>query len=424
MQYSLRVNEQFTSLDDIKRTVVTTVNSVGADRSVNRSNVVRLEDIADVYIANADSSRRVYINGTPSISIRIMNESDTNTVQIAAAVREAIPTINEVLPSGVSVEILYDDTNMITSILNQVYSSAVQGALLAMFILFIFLRNIKSTLIIGFSIPVSICITLGAMFFFDITLNMLSLTGLILGLGMIVDNSIVILENIYKYRERGSKLKTAAILGSKEMVTAIVASTLTTLCVFIPMIIWKDRMEMLGQIFQDMIFTIVISLLSSLFVALTLVPALASRYFKLYSRKQKPLRNSVLRKLDDLSEGFFTGIERFYSRTLDFSLKNRAIVITLVAVLFVLSLARFSSMGLQFQPESNTDDSVTVSLTMPIGTSLDRTETVLLEMKKIIEDEIAGYKNLIMTAGGGGWGASSSYRGKYRDYAAGTQRAD
>ena len=411
MEYSLRVNERFTSLDDIRRTVVATINTVDSSQSVNRSNVVRLEDIADVSIGSADSSSRVYVNGSPSISIRIQNESDTNTVQIADAVREALPGINAALPSGVKLEILYDETTMISSILGQVYSSAIIGGLLAMLVLFVFLRNIKSTLIIGFSIPVSILITLGAMFFFDLTLNMISLTGLILGLGMIVDNSIVILENIYKYRERGSKLRTAAILGSREMVTAITASTLTTLCVFIPMIVWKDDMEMLGQIFQDMIFTIVISLVSSLLVALTLVPALASRYLKLNSRKQKPLKNRVLLKIDGFSEGVFRGIENFYSKTLGFALKNRALIIALVGVLFLASLAKFSTMGLQFQPPSDTDDSVTVSLTMPIGTSLDTTENVIMAMKDIIESEVEGYKNLIVTAGSGGWGSRSSYRG-------------
>lgn len=411
MEYNLRVNERFGSLDDIRRTVITSISVSGSGESVNRSNLVRLEDVADIYLGNEDSSTRVYVNGVPSVSIQLMNESDTNTVQIASAVYDALPAINEALPKGVSLEVLYDETTMISAILNQVYKSAIQGGLLAMLILFIFLRNIKSTLIIGISIPVSLLITLGAMYFFDLTLNMISLTGLILGLGMIVDNSIVILENIYKYRERGAKLNAAAVLGSREMVTAIVASTLTTLCVFIPMIIWKNKLEMIGQIFQDMIFTIVISLISSLLVALMVVPALSSHYLKLYSRRQRPLKNRVLKKLDNIFEGFFTGLENRYASALNFSLKNRALVLTLVGVLFLLSLARVSTMGLQFQPDSDSDDSVSISLSMPIGTSIDRTETILQEMRLIVEDEIEGYNNLIVTVGSGGYGSDSSYKG-------------
>jgi HAE1 family hydrophobic/amphiphilic exporter-1 len=411
MSYNLRINERFGSLDDIRRTVVASIDTNNSSGSVNRSNVVRLEDIADVYLGEEDSTTRVYVNGSPSVSVVIRNETDTNTVQIANAVRKALPEINKTLPSGVKVEILYDTTTMISTLLNQVYISALQGAILAMLILFVFLRNIKSTLIVGISIPISLLITLGAMFFFDLTLNMISLTGLILGLGMIVDSSIVILENIYKYRERGAKLHAAAILGSREMVTAIVASTLTTLCVFIPMIIWKDDLEMLGQMFQDMIFTIVISLLSSLAVALMVVPALSSTYLKVYSRKQKPLKNPVLRKLDNISERGFTAFENGYASALRFALRNRALVLTLVIVLFLLSLAQLSTMGLQFQPNSDSDDEVTIDLTMPVGTALDSTEAVLMEMRKTVEKEIKGYENIIITVGSGGFTSSNTYEG-------------
>ncbi len=412
MEYTLRFNETFETLDDMRRTVITNISTQDSTGSVNRSNVVRLEDIADVYMGTEDSSRRVYINGTSSVSIRVMNETDTNTVQIAEAVRAELPSINADLPTGVKLQILYDQTTMISSLLNQVYQNAIQGGILAMIILLLFLRNIKTTLVIGVSIPVSLFITLGAMYFFDLTLNMISLTGLIMGLGMIVDNSIVILENIYKYRERGAKLKPSAILGSREMVTAITASTLTTICVFIPMIIWKDDLEMLGQMFQDMIFTIVISLISSLLVALMLVPALSSHYIKIYSKKQKPLKNKLIIAFDNTFEKGFLAVENAYTKALDFTLRNRALVLTFVSVLLIVSVAKFTTMGIAFQPSSNTDDSVTVSLTMPIGTSIDRTETVLMDMKDIIEEEIEGYENIIVTAGsGGGFGSSSSYKG-------------
>ena len=411
-EYKLRINERFQSLDDIRRTVIRHIATVSSSGSVNRSNVVRLEDVADVSIQPVNTRSRVFINGSPSVYVQIMNESDTNTVQVSNAIREALPAINAELPKGISLEILYDRTTMISSILDQVYTSAIQGGILAMLILFLFLRNIKSTMVIGVSIPVSIFITLGAMYFFGLTLNMISLTGLILGLGMIVDNSIVILENIYKYRERGAKLKAAAILGSREMVTAIVASTLTTLCVFIPLIIWKNKLEMIGQMFQDMIFTIVISLISSLVVALTVVPALSSHYLKIESRKQRPLKNKWLKSVDAAFESFFVSLENAYGKGLEFALRNRLLVLSFVGILFLISLARYTTIGLQLQPQSQSDDSVTINLTMPLGTTLDRTQTVLMDMKDRIESQVEGYKDLIITAGSGGFRSSSSNAGR------------
>lgn len=401
--YDLRVDESFSSLEDIKRTVVTTVSPSSASTSVNRSTVVRLEDIADVYEGTEDSSNVVYVNGNPAIQIRVSNESDTNSVQIAEAVREALPSINQDLPNGVSVSILYDDTTYVSSVLNQVYTSAWQGILLAMAVLFLFLRNWRTTIIIGFSIPISILVTLMFMYFFDLTLNMISLTGLILGLGMIVDNSIVILENIYKYRERGAKLRTAAILGSREMMTAIMASTLTTLSVFVPMIIWGDALGMIGQLFGDLIFTIVIALIVSFISAITIVPAMSAKFIKIYTPQQRPIKIRFLAALNDFGEKILTGLEDGYTKALAFALNNRLLVLTFVVVVLGMSVAHFSTLGMNLMPRGSSDDSVSVSLSLPVGTSTERTEKLLLQMKDIIEEEVEGYERLLVEVGGGGF---------------------
>lgn len=399
LEYNVRVDEKFSSLEDIRRTVVSSVSSGSASDSVNRSTVVRLEDIADVSLGTKERTRIVYINGKSAITLDVQNESDTNSVQVVQTVEEALPEVNRALPDGFTVYTLYDDTQMISSTLNQVYQSAWQGGLFAILVLFIFLRNIKSTLIIGLSLPLSILVTLTGMYFFDLTLNLITLTGLILGLGMIVDNSIVILENIYRYREMGTKLRTASILGSREMMTAIIASTLTTLCVFIPMIIWKNELGMMGQVFEDLIFTIVLSLVISLITAITVVPALSSRFLKLNTRKQKPLKNPVLLFLDNGVEGFFKGLEKGYRKALTFALSNRGIVMALTAVLLLFSIAKFTTFGMNMQPPSDTDDSVRISLTMPVGTTLERTRSVLFDMQRIVEEEIDGIENLVLNAG-------------------------
>jgi len=358
VDYTLRVDERYQTLDEIRRTVVDVKKSFDGASSINRSKVVRLEDIAEVYEGKADKNSLVYVNGLPSIKISIQNESDSNTVQVSEQVKKALPQINKLLPEGVSVILLYDDTTMISSTLDQVYRSAVQGALLAMLILFIFLR----------------------------------------------------LENIYRYRERGAKLEPAAILGSREMITPIIASTLTTLCVFIPLIIWKDNLEMMGQLFEDMIFTVVISLIISLVTAVTLVPALSSHYLKLDSRKQKPLKNRFLINLDTGMEKILGSIEKGYRKALGFTLKNRSLVLCLIVLLFIISIQLFESLGMNFQPRGNADDKVTISLTMPVGTSLERTELFLQEMRKIVESEIKGYENLILTVGSS-HGSGGTYTG-------------
>ncbi len=412
IDYTLRVDEKYYDLENIRRTIITTKNAVSDGESVNRSRVVRLEDIAEVYEDNEDLRSIVYVDGKPSISISLRNESESNVVQVADSVQAALEEINRELPAGVTLSILYDNTTMIRSTLGQVYMAALQGGMLAMLVLFLFLRNIKSTLIIGLSIPISLLVTMMGMYFFDLTLNMVSLTGLILGLGMIVDNSIVILENIYRYRERGAKLGPAAILGSREMITAIIVSTLTTLCVFIPMILWKDELEMMGQMFEDLIFTVVLSLIISLITAITIVPALSSHYLKLNTRKQKPLKNKVLIKLDGIAEGALVGLENGYQRGLTFALKNRAMILTLVMIILIISVQLFSTMGMNMQPRGGADDSVRIDLTMPVGTTLDRTELFLMEMRKIVEEEVEGYTNIIVNVGSSGFGSSATNEGR------------
>jgi HAE1 family hydrophobic/amphiphilic exporter-1 len=313
-------------------------------------------------------------------------------------VRDALEDINTVLPRGITLAVLSDDTSLIRATLNQVYSNAFQGAFLAMVILFIFLRNIKGTLIIGLSIPVSILLTLMFMSVFGFTLNLLTMTGLILGLGMTVDASIVILENVHNYRARGAKPEIAAILGSQEMTRAIMASTTTTLCVFIPLIIYKNDLEMMGQLFNDLIFTVVISLTCSLIVSLTIVPALCGPILKLDTRRQKPLKNRFLKAVDDKMEGFFTRMDNGYTKALEYCLGHRAIILLLVLLILAFSLMQFNGIGMNLFIRSRTDDVVNINVSMPPGTTIEATEAVLLDLGDIIKENVEGYKNLVLTS--------------------------
>ena len=250
IDYEIITSEYFKGLEDIRQTVVTTIDGAS----------VRVDDIADVYEAYDEQGRNVYINGIQSLYISVSNESDVNPSEVSKGIQEILPQVNEELPKGVTAYIISDDTTMIDATMDEVYSSGIVGAILAVIIIFIFLRNFKTSFIIGLSLPISILITLMCMSIMDLTINMMTMAGLILGMGMVVDSSIVILENIYKHRELGEKPAIAAIMGSKNMINAIVASTLTTLCVFVPILLYKTELEMIGQMFQEMVLILMVKI--------------------------------------------------------------------------------------------------------------------------------------------------------------------
>ncbi|MDR3192784.1 MAG: efflux RND transporter permease subunit [Treponema sp.] len=398
-EYQIMTQEELVSVDQIKRLVVKTVG-IGSSGLVtaNRSQVVRLEDIADVALGYNDNAARVYVNGQSGVYIQVTSESDSNQVKVSDRVRAALAEINADLPRGITLEILSDNTSMIRATLNQVYANALQGALLAMLILLFFLRNIKGTLIIGLTIPISILLTLMFMAVFGFTLNLLTMTGLIMGLGMTVDGSIVILENVHSYRERGAKPDIAAILGSREMLRAIVASSTTTICVFIPLIIYKNDLREMGQLFSDLIFTVVISLICSLLVAISLVPSLCGSILKLNTRKQKPLKIRVFRWVDDRMEGFFRGMENRYRLALEYCLSHRFLVVSLAILLLVFSLLQFGGVGMNMYIRTRIDDNVNLNVAMPQGTAVDVTEAVLFDIEELIKREVQGYSSVILTA--------------------------
>ncbi|MDC7219452.1 MAG: efflux RND transporter permease subunit [Spirochaetales bacterium] len=398
MDYLVRTDEEFDSLEEIRQCVVKTVSVPALSGSVNRSNVVRLEDIAEVYESYEKGGDTAYVNGIPSVMLRISDESDANSIQVSRGIHDALQSINEELPQGVSLVITQDDTSITASSMNQVYSAAYQGVLLAVIIIFLFLRSFKSTLVIAFSLPISILITLACMYFMDLTLNMMTMSGLILGVGMIVDCSIVILENIHRYRERGAKAKVAAVLGSREMLSAIIASTLTTLCVFIPVLLFKSDLEMMGEMFEELVITVVISLICSLFVAVTLVPSLCGGFLTLNTRVQKPLKNRFLKLMDDGAERGLVGLEQGYRKALDLVLNNKLITLVLVSTLFLLAVQQFGSLGMNMNMRVTTDDKVSINLTMPEGTTGDVTKENLFAMAAIIEKEVKGYENIIIEA--------------------------
>ena len=394
--YVVRTTGEFKSLEEINNTLIQTVN--GYD--------VKLSDIGNAFWGFQDITRDVFINGEHGVYITITKQTDANSVTVSNNVHEKIEELKETLPSDIKLEIISDDTDAIRETINTLVDSAWQGLLLAVIVLFIFLQNVKSTIIIAISIPLSLLITLLSMSFAGITLNMMTLTGLILGVGMIVDASIVMIDNIYSYRSRGAKPKISAILGSQEMIVSVISGNLTTICVFVPFLLYMKDLGMMGQMFKGIIFTIVIALCSSLLVAIFLVPVLAGKFLPLTNRKEKPVKSRIMKGFYGLCTKVLDAITKVYSRVLKKALEYRAVTIIIAVCLLVIAISLLPTLGMNMMPQGN-DDSVTLSITLPIGTPLEDTRDVSLAMEQIVRKEIPSFEKLITTVGGGGRNANT-----------------
>ncbi|MCL2211382.1 MAG: efflux RND transporter permease subunit [Treponema sp.] len=401
MSYLLTTMGEYTSLDDIRNTVITYKGGGFVNNQVEMPRQIFLRDIADVFEGYRDETSVVYVNGQAAVTLNVQKQSGKNSVQTAKDLRARIDKMSRELPSDIKIRELFNTTDIVENSLNQVTSSAFMGAFLAIFTLFLFLRSGKPTLIIGISIPVSVIVTMLVMYFGGLTLNLMTMAGLILGIGMLIDNSIVILENIYKYREKGAKLKTASVLGTSEMITAITASTITTICVFAPLVMFQGLLEIAGEMFSGLAFTVVISLGISLFTAIFLVPVLCSHYLPLVTRKQVPLKG-FLAVIDQKFDNFFVWLDIKYRNAVKRVLNHKLAVILTLSVLLIISIILIPVIGWEFMPQQD-GDNVSVTATLPMGTALNETEAVLRQLQIIVEREVKGYETLVLRVGGGGF---------------------
>ena len=379
MDYQITADARYMTIQDIEETIVgyTTAGTP-----------IYLQDVADVVEDTASGGRLSYLDGNEIVTINISNESDSNETTVAKTIREELPNIQAELDSDLTLSIQRDSTEMITDTMDEVVNSAIQGVILAAAIIFVFLRGIKATIIISLSMPICILITLMLMSVTGMSVNAMSMSGLILGIGMTVDASIIILENTYSFRMKGERSAVSAILGSKNMFTAICASTLTTICVFVPILIYKYDIGMIGIMFQDLVITVCISLFASLFVAVTLVPALCGSILKINTRTQKPLKWKPLRVIDDAMTRGEMHMRNAYVRVLNFFLDRKFLLILLLILLLIVSLIKFGDLGISLIPMSTTDDSVTLDLTLAQGTTQDITKEYVFEMERKVLDTL------------------------------------
>jgi len=388
-KYSLRTIGKLTSLEDIRRVVV----------GSSQGRPVYLGDVALVESGFADNELDVMINRNDAVIVVVQKQSGTNTVLISDKVKEKLAALELSLPEDMNIIELFASSNFINKAIANVWRVALLGGVLALIILFVFLRNLPTTLIVAVSIPLSIIVTVVAMYFFDLTLNMLSLGGLALGIGMLVDNSIVIIENIFRYRESGSKPGEAARHGSQEMANAIVASTLTTVAVFLPLVLFIRGLA--KELFKDLAFTVTFSLLGSLVVALTLIPMLSSRIRQVAIKKRA---NTLLNVEEELAARGKTlrFLDRIYHAVLKWVLQHKIVVWLGVLVIFAGSLALIPLVGIELFPESDSGE-LNIAIEAPVGTNLDTTRVAVNEIFEIVEREVPeADTNLVQIGTSGG----------------------
>ncbi len=400
--YTIKTSGKYESLSDLRNTVISYKAS-----SDYQLKTIRLGDIADVYDGYKTESTLAFLDGAPCVILMIQKQSGKNSVTAAKNIRKAIPSIRENLPNDVEVLETMNTTDIIEQTISEVVSSVVMGALLAIAVLLVFPRSIKSTIIVGLAIPISVFITLMLMYFRGLTINMISMAGLLLGIGMLVDNSIVVLENIYSYVQRDAKPKVASILGSHEMVSSITGSTLTSVCIFLPMLLFKKQLGVMGQMFNDLAYTIIFSLLCSLLVAMCLVPVLTSKYLQLKKVVSNSHGTGFRYSLNRAYNHFFEKLDTKYAKGVSFVLHHRKLFLLILVITFFVSIFAVKIVGFVFMPES-ASNTIKIEMTLPQGTKLDVTQDTLTQLQEMSIRDLKGVKYYSMTVGGTSMFAASS----------------
>lgn len=389
-QFLVKVGDQFSSIDELKNLELATID-------VADIGTIKLDDIATVDLINNSDDMYAKINGNDGVLLTFQKQSTFSTATVSKSINKAISKLtgnNE----NIHITPFSDQGVYIDIVINSVLENLAFGGILAIIILYMFLRDIKPTIIVALSIPISLLFAIALMYFSGVTMNIISLSGLALGVGMLVDNSIVVIENIYRLRGEGMSAARAAVEGAKQVSGAIAASTLTTICVFLPIVFTKGISR---QLFVDMGLTIGYSLVASLIIALTLVPTMSSY---------------MLRKVSEKKHRFFDKFVALYEKFLKHALKHKAIVLILAVALLIFSAVSAGFMGTAFMPESDSDQ-LSAVMEMPKGTTKEEARTmsdeILNRLMDIKDIESVGAMEsqgaMSMTSGGTGNNSISFY---------------
>ncbi|WP_077623414.1 efflux RND transporter permease subunit [Sediminibacillus massiliensis] len=367
----VRVNGDFESIEDIEETIIQT--QAGAR--------VHIEDVTEVKDTFEEANGTTMVNGESAVVLSIMKKTDGNTVEVSDNVLTAMDDFQSELPEGVEMDVVIDTSEFIKSSISSVVQNMIIGAVFATAILLLFLKSIRATIVIGLSIPIAVISTFTLLYFTGETLNVLTMGGLALGIGMMVDSSIVILENIVSYRQRGYSMVEAAKQGASELAPAVIASTTTTLVVFLPIVFVEG---IASSLFTPFALTVAFALIASLVVSITLIPMLSSKLLT-KAMKDNGRRYWFDRFLDKVNNG--------YKGVLRKVLKFRKTTIFATFLAIVGSLALIPFIGAEFMPESD-QGQIEISLETPTGTSADVTREVAGQ----VNDRLSEYEDLIETS--------------------------
>jgi len=398
----VRSTGEFESIEQLKNIPIT----------LPTGGIVYIRDIAEVSDGYKKTSSYSRMNGESAITLSVQKQTDANTVNVVNLVKDEVKKLKAEY-SDLDINLIFDQGEFIEFSLSSVANNAIIGGILAIIILFVFLKNIRSTFVVATAIPISIIATFVLIYFSGTTLNIVSLGGLALGVGMLVDNAIVVIENIFRYRTEGYGRIEAAIHGTQEVSAAIVASTLTTIGVFAPIAFSQG---LASELFKEMALTVTFSLAASLVVALTFIPMLSSRLLKVSvpaENEKEDNKKSVKRTQKFLSkwDDALSAIDTFYRRVLKWVLGHRKATVLIVAAVFILSLVMIPFIGFEFIPAVD-QGMFTVSIKLPEGTQLDVTNETAAEVEKILLS-MPELEIMSMSVGGGdlmstGTGGSSN----------------
>jgi len=364
--FLVRTLGEFKSLDDIRRTVV---------GSTQQGQIIYLEDIADVKDTLREVRSVARIQRQKGVFLIINKRSGANTAITGEAVKRELATIRKTLPANIEFYAAMDQSEMIQRVTKRTVDNAWQGGILAIILIFLFLLNWRPTLIIALAIPLSIVTTFIAIYLAGYTLNLLTLGGLALGVGMLVDNAIVVIENTFRHIQEGKERREAAVVGASEVGMAITASTLTTIVVFLPVVFASG---ITARLTRGLALAIAFSLIASLFVALTIVPLFVSLFFKSKIEDPKAGKKLLWRE--------FTGAKNFYRNLLHKALQRKWLVLGGAIGLFVLSIAIIPFLGTEFMPSTDRD-MILLRVKLPVGTSLEETNRVMSLVENLMTQQ-------------------------------------
>ncbi len=367
---------------------------------------VHLGDLAEVKDTFAKQESYTLLNGQPAVSFSVQKQSGANTVAVAERVKKEMENLKNQLPGDIQFAVAFDQSETIRNSINDVARTIVLGGGLAILVLLIFLRNFRTTLVIALSIPFAIITTFTMMYFGKMNLNLMSMGGLSLGVGHMVDYSIVVLESIYRHRRSGEPPKEAAKRGTAEVGMAVVASALTVAVVFLPMIFVKG---LAGQFFKQFALTVAFSQLAALFVSLTLIPLICSRLFGRLEDAGKG--DKWWQRLFNKSEAWYGALDEKYRKLLAWSLQKRLLVVSAAAAVTAGSFLLVPFVGSEFFPSQDSGQ-FSVDVQLPLGTVLEDTGRVMSALTDVVS-QVPEVQTVLTTVGGGGFmGGSQTERGQ------------